>query len=408
MFSDVVHEYHRLQREGVARVTEAHAKKTQQAHEKRPAVTASPEARKPTDELAQRRAPYSKAELAEAPVYRSSFTASSGLDDRKPAEKRAELALRPVARLAELPPSRSRFAPPYRPEDHKPAEAEQQPAPRRTVRFAELPHRSSGASSTAQCQSSTGQTEPRAKKMTTTKQQAPKPRQNTPGQHTDSKLTQKKGSADQPPPGLFARLKPPVTGDQKTLSTLALEGWTRWKPEDRPRALYSVDHNGNWIMQKSGNARAVTRWLDPSLYGGTLEFNLGFCADWVQKGYCEFESWEVCPLRHWKPEPREMRWMKESFFGTHMDFLNKQPFAPDHPAARYNGRPRTYNNDTVFVPEPRRRGRRHRKVARSQPVRSEAKPTAEEQKAVDVKPSEDPKTGNEKIGLKKSYWVESD
>ncbi|KAJ4331913.1 hypothetical protein N0V95_009781 [Ascochyta clinopodiicola] len=153
-------------------------------------------------------------------------------------------------------------------------------------------------------------------------------------------------------PGLIQRLEPPSSSDKTTLATLAVEPWTRWKPEERARVLQAKDANDVFIIQHHGTEKANASCLDPSMYGGTTEFNLGFCADWAMKGYCEFDSWELCPLRHWKPDEMERRWMKVSFLKNHMLHLNELPLPPDNMHARYNGRPRQYASGEWYRPRP--------------------------------------------------------
>lgn len=104
------------------------------------------------------------------------------------------------------------------------------------------------------------------------------------------------------------------------------------------------------MLNKLGTDKAVAHCLDPEEYGGTKEFNLGYCRDFVLKGDCEFASWELCPYRHWKPDGFERAWMKASFLKDKMRYLNKQPHPPDASVAKYKGRRRTYYNGTDFVP----------------------------------------------------------
>lgn len=154
-------------------------------------------------------------------------------------------------------------------------------------------------------------------------------------------------------PGMLPLIdNPPSTGDPKTIEILESMQWTRWWPYSGPNQLTDSDSNQKLILNKLGTSIAVARCLDPKVYGGTMEYNLGFCADYVNKGECEFSSWETCPLRHRMPDGIERNWMKKAFVKNGMKHLSKLPFPPDATVARYSGRPRRYWDLTWYEPRP--------------------------------------------------------
>lgn len=208
-------------------------------------------------------------------------------------------------------------------------------------------------------QSRTESVQTNAPKASAANPKTSKPRQTNPGPAKKSGSVQEKTSgksqaSSESAPGVYTALRPPSTGDKHTLAVLAVEQWTRWMPHAGAAQTYGKSPDQGYIMKKVGTDKAVAHCLDPSTYGGNQEFNLGFCAHWVERGECDFDSWELCPLRHWKPDQMERRWMKESFLKSEkwMRWLNKQPLAPDVVSARYTGRPRQYWNSTWFTPKP--------------------------------------------------------
>ncbi|KAI8943144.1 hypothetical protein NX059_001174 [Plenodomus lindquistii] len=59
--------------------------------------------------------------------------------------------------------------------------------------------------------------------------------------------------------------------------------------------------------------------------------DLGYCKGWFKHRQCEFKSWELCPLRHWSPEPIEQRWHKDKFMREHLMKFQGPHLPPDNP-----------------------------------------------------------------------------
>ncbi|KAI4616731.1 hypothetical protein J4E80_006006 [Alternaria sp. BMP 0032] len=153
-------------------------------------------------------------------------------------------------------------------------------------------------------------------------------------------------------PGTYSRVAPPIKGPLD--DALVRDGWTRWQNcAGMPRTQTAKHEGGPLDGQTIKNAQgqdAVAIKLNPSEYGAPPGMDLGYCEGWFKRNHCDFENWEVCPLRHWNAEPIELRWHSDNFAKRML--RNRGPFLPpDDPKSRYNGRSRIYFNGTVFKPE---------------------------------------------------------
>lgn len=151
------------------------------------------------------------------------------------------------------------------------------------------------------------------------------------------------------PPGTYKKVRPPSSGFiDYALST---DGWTRWQsyagyPKSIPIKHVGGERHGQPLKDSEGKDAVATK-LDPKVYGGNQNYDIGWCEAHIMHGKCPAD-WGQCEFRHWGPEPIEWRWMDEKFISKLTKRFQGPLLPPDNAHSRYTGRPRQYHTGALF------------------------------------------------------------